>query len=41
MTLQIKIGRIKVNAYWFGSTKWFWPNVFVQFVEASKRHNKA
>jgi hypothetical protein len=25
----------------FDSAKWFWPSIFAQFPEASKRHSKA
>jgi hypothetical protein len=41
VTLQLKIGCRKVKTCWFGSAKWLWPNIFIQFAEAGKRHNKA
>jgi len=41
VTLQIKIGWRKVKTCRFGSAKWFWPDIFAQFAEAGKRHNKA
>jgi len=41
VTLQIKIGGRKVKTCQFGSAKWFWPSIFVQFAEAGERHSKA
>jgi hypothetical protein len=41
VTLQIKIGWREVKTCQFGLAKWFWPNIFAQFPEAGKSHNKA
>ncbi len=38
---NFKLDEKKIKTCQFGSTKWFWPNIFTQFAWVNKRHNKA
>jgi hypothetical protein len=38
---KMKMDGKKIKTCHFGSTKWFWPNIFSQKIELHKRHSKA